>query len=99
MLFISFAVILVLLVYDHNQREERKRELMDSEVMLQRMQMKYKVLELFFPLAFIHLSLIKDGIVWWLQCIKAKAGLCHIFSFCFWGKCRLAAFNKTPIKC
>ncbi|RYR41291.1 hypothetical protein Ahy_A08g037704 [Arachis hypogaea] len=36
------AIIHVFLVYDHHQREEKKREVMDNEVMLQRKQMKYK---------------------------------------------------------
>lgn len=52
--------ILIMLIYNHNQREEKKREVMESEVMLQRMQMKYKVHVFFCILIVLNLLTIKS---------------------------------------
>lgn len=43
-------------IYNNKQREEKKREVMESEVTLQRMQMKYKVCVSFY--IFIVLNLL-----------------------------------------
>ncbi|KAL1362748.1 hypothetical protein AAHE18_03G103400 [Arachis hypogaea] len=69
------------------KREEKKREVMDNEVMLQRIQMKYKVLALFFPRAFLHLSLLEDGVVWWLPFIvRPKQNYVISFPILFTGQ-------------
>lgn len=54
--FLSSYLILIVLIYNDDQREEKKREVMESEVTLQRMQMKYKVW-IFFCM-FIMLNLL-----------------------------------------
>ena len=72
--------ILIMLIYNHNQREEKKREVMESEVMLQRMQMKYKVHVFFCILIVWNLLTFKS---WFLVLIPVFAWNLDWIAFVF----------------
>lgn len=86
-----FVFILIMLIYDHNQREEKKREVMDSEVTLQRMQMKYKVHVFFCILIVLNLLTIKSWslvlipvFAWnldWIACLWLWVRIQNLFTY------------------